>query len=306
MDVRFAGQPARTDHAAASFGQLLARGVWKRSGSGEGQLEVNAELERSAISEISKLLEGRAIGLHGAVSAKARLSGPLSKLAVTGQVKLDDLHRWNLMPKGGEWQLNYRGQLDLRSQRLELETAEKENPGTPFVARLRVSNLLSDPHWAASLDLREVPAAAVVETARHMGAQLPEGMAIEGKLNGAVGFARPGGLQGRLAASDATVKSPGAPLLKFQTADVLLEGTRLTVGPSTVEADSGQTAELTAEYNLDETALDVQISTAGMNAGRVTEGRRIEGSGVGRRGTGSLEGIIAVSPHRGRTGGMGR
>jgi len=271
-DVRFSGQPARTDQAAQSFGMLLARGVWKRSENAEAELDVTAELERSAISELAKLIEGHGIGLHGVVSSRARIVGPMSALAVTGQLKLDDVHRWNLMPKGGGWQLNYRGKLDLKSQQLELETAAKENPGTPLVMRFRASGILSEPHWAASVDLREVPADAVVEAARHMGAALPEGMQVEGKLNGAVGFSRPGGLQGRMAAVDATLRAPGTPVLKFQSADVLIDGVNVHVGPSTVEAEGGQTAELTAQYGLEDSSLDVKVTTSGMSAGELQKG----------------------------------
>lgn len=276
MDVRFSGQPARTDHAARSFGQLLARGTWKRSDKAESELDVNAELERSAISELARLIEGESIGFHGVLSAKAHIVGPISKLALTGQVKLDDIHRWDLLPKGGGWQLNYRGQADLMAQRLELETGEKDNPGTPVTLRLRVSEMLSSPRWAASVGLHDVPAASVVEAARHMGAQLPEGMQVEGKLNGAVGFSRPGGLQGQLAATDALVKSPGAPVVKFRTAEVVLDGSVIHVGPSIAESESGQTAELEASYRMTESAIDVGISTQGMSVSELQKGAGVK------------------------------
>jgi hypothetical protein len=292
MDVRFAGQPARTDQAAQSFGMLLARGTWKRSAHSETELDVNAELERSAITELAKFFEGRGIGLHGAVSAEARISGPISKLAISGQIKLDDVHRWNLMPKGGGWQLRYRGQLDLASQRLELETAEQENPGAPVTLRYRASEILSKPRWAASMDLREVPAAALVDAARHMGMALPEGVQVEGKLNGAIGYSRPGGFQGRLAAVDATLRAPATPVLKFESAEVVIDGGVVNIGPSRVEAEGGQTAELTAEYRLDDSAVDVKIATAGMAAAEIQKGVGVQVPVLGGLQQGTWKGAL--------------
>ena len=299
VDVRFIGQPSRTDQAAQSFGRLLARGIWKRSPDAEPELNLNAELERSAITELARIVEGRGIGVHGMVASRAQIKGPISKLAITGQMKLEDVHRWDLLPKGGAWQLNYRGSLDLVGQRLELESAEKENPGAPVIVRFRASELLSKPRWAASAELHDVAASAFVESARHMGAPLPDGIAVDGKLNGAVGFSRPGGLQGKLEATDSTVKLPGAAVVKFHSANVLLDGSRITVGPSTAEAENGETAELTASYDVAGPALEVQISTTGMKAGESLKG---VGIGVPLLANGSWKGSLLYRKNAGEDG----
>lgn len=272
LDIRFAGQPSRTDQAQQSFGMLLARGTWKRPASGDAELDINAELEKSAISELARLIEGKSIGLHGVAGSKARITGPISKLAVNGQLKLDDVHRWDLLPKGGGWQLNYRGLLDLNMQRLQLEALEKDNPGTPLAVRFEASGLLSHPQWSISAELHDVPAQGALETARHMGAAIPDGMTVEGKLNGAVAFTRPGGLEGQLTAQDASVRSSGAPVVKFPAAEVLLKGSRVEVGPSTAEAENGQSAELTASYEFETQNLDVKVTTAGMKVGELQKG----------------------------------
>jgi hypothetical protein len=267
MDVRFAGQPARTDQAAQSFGMLLARGIWKRPDQGESEIDVNAEIERSAVSELARIIEGRPIGLHGIISSRAHISGPISRLAVTGQIRLEDVHRWDILPKGGAVQLNYKGQIDLNNQRLELGSAD--TAGVPLTVRIRASELLSLPHWAASIDMRDVPATTFIEAARHMGVAIPDRTEVEGRLNGAVSFSHPGGFQGQLQASDAVLKSPGAPVMKFRSANVLIDGNRLDVGPATVETDSGQSASLNGRYDLATQALDVKITTEAMNAGEL-------------------------------------
>ncbi len=287
VDVRFAGQPARTDQSALSFGQLLARGVIKRGQGSNTELDLNTELERSGISEIARILEGRGVGVHGTLSSKAHISGPISHLAITGQLKVEDVHRWDLVLRGGASQLDFRGQLDLVSQRLEVATAEREGQVSPLTIRLRAADLLSQPRWAASVDLHQVPAAALMDAARQFGAPLPDGVQTDGTVSGAVSYSREGGLQGSLSANAATIRAPGAPVLKFQSADVLLDAGTIRVGPSTVEAETGQTAELAGEYNLKEKSLDVRISTPGMNVGemRKNAGVRVPALGWVDQGT---------------------
>lgn len=277
VDVRFAGQPARTDQAAQSFGQLLARGIWKRGEQAESEIELNAELERSGLSDIAKLIEGRGIGIHGLVESKAHISGPVSNLAITGQLKLDDVHRWDLIQRGGASQLNYRGVLDLKNQRLELETPEKENPGLAVVLRFRASELLSNLRWATSVDFHDLPADAALEAARHMGAAVPAGMQAEGKLNGAVTYTLPGGLQGTVGSEEATVRPPGGPPLRFKDAKLLLDAGAMRLEPSKVEAENGQTAELAGEYDLGSRTLDIRLNTAGLS---VAEFRKMPGAAV--------------------------
>ena len=66
--------------------------------------------ERTAISELARLFNGRDMGVHGFAVANGRLAGPLSQLAITGDLNITDVHRWDLMPPKGEgWTLNYQG-----------------------------------------------------------------------------------------------------------------------------------------------------------------------------------------------------
>lgn len=264
LDIRFSGQPSRTDQAAQYFGQLLGRGTWQRSATQEGRLDVNAELERSAISEVMKLIEGRSAGVAGIVASRAHISGPLSDLRITGDLELDDVHRWDLLPQKGGWRLKYRGKLDVWSQKLEVATEEKDNPGVPVKVRFEAENFLSDPAWSATAEFIDTPAADLIQAVRHMGAQLPDGLAVVGKAAGTISYSGRGGIAGHLSVRDSSVTIPGVVPLKFQTADVLIEGDHMTVGPSTIEAANGQTAELETTYGLATGALDLKISTKGL------------------------------------------
>src|SRR6266404_6312201 len=92
LDLRFSGAPSRTDRAAQNFGHFFFRGKW----SGE-RLDMRVELERSALEEVARLMDRRGFGLHGAIAFDAQISGPPSRLEVTGQLQIDDIHRWDLL-----------------------------------------------------------------------------------------------------------------------------------------------------------------------------------------------------------------
>src|SRR5579871_4087019 len=129
--IRFSGAPARTDRGSLGFGQLSARGLL-RSGANEDELNMGLRLERTAVSEVARLFNGPDIGIHGFAVANARLAGPLSKIAITGDLNITDIHRWDLMPPKGEgWTLNYRGQLDMHSHQLDVETVAAEGQIVP-------------------------------------------------------------------------------------------------------------------------------------------------------------------------------
>ena len=88
--IRFSGAPARTDRGSQNFGELSARGILHFSSSAEDQLNMGLRLERTAISELARLFNGRDMGVHGFAVANARLAGPLSRLAVTGDLNGTD------------------------------------------------------------------------------------------------------------------------------------------------------------------------------------------------------------------------
>src|SRR5579871_1094263 len=185
--IRFSGSPARTDRGSQNFGELSARGMLHSFSNGEAQLNMGLRLERTAISEVARLLNGRDLGVHGFAVANARFAGPLSKLEITGDLNITDIHRWDLMPPKGEgWTLNYRGQLDMHSHQLDVETVAAEGQIVPVSVKLRVADYLASPKWAASLAFRDLPAASLVETARHMGAPFLPGVPVEGRVNGVI------------------------------------------------------------------------------------------------------------------------
>jgi len=91
--IRFSGAPARTDRTAQGFGLLTGRGSLHSSG-GEDRLNMSVGMERTSLSELITLFDARDIGVNGFVTARAKLSGPLEKIDVTGDANLTEIHRW--------------------------------------------------------------------------------------------------------------------------------------------------------------------------------------------------------------------
>lgn len=273
VDVRFAGSPARTDRAAQSFGQLTARGNWQPVIRPDSQLNLSVTLERSAISEVFQMLDGHGIGVHGIVASHARITGPLSNLQVTGQLQVDDIHRWDLMPpKGGGWLLNYRGQVDLWTQKLELETVAAENPKLPVAIRYQAGDYLTTPHWNLSVELQKLPVATFLQVARHMGAPLPEGVQLDGTLSGVIGYNSPGGMEGKILVEDSSVQLPDASPVKLASAELAAGENTVTFGPATVDFGKDQTAEIQGSYLVTNGDFDIKITTSGLKVAELQSG----------------------------------
>jgi AsmA protein len=270
--IRFSGAPARTDQASPSFGELTARGLLQSGASGQNQLSMGVHLDRTAISEITRLFHGSDIGVHGFVLANAKLAGPLSSIGITGDLNISDVHRWDLMPSPGEgWTLNYRGSLDLNGHHLDLATMN--TPVTtpaqldPVSAQFRLDNYLSAPKWSGNLQFHGLPAASLVETARHLGAPFPPGVQVEGKVDGAIGYSSQSGVGGQLTLASAAVKFPQGGSAQFDSAQVRIADGKLVLAPSKVDMQDGQSAQVEGEYAFDNTHAAFRIATAQLTVG---------------------------------------
>jgi hypothetical protein len=257
VELRLSGAPSRTDQSAQSFGHFFLRGSWNRD-----SLDMRVELERSALEQVARLLDQYGFGLHGIVALDAQLSGPPSNLKITGNLQIDDVHRWDLLPKHGGWRVAYRGTLDLRGERLELESAD--DPPGPVALRFSASNLLEAPHWDAGAKLNAVPLSALIEVARHLGAALPDRLAADGSVSGEAAYAEGQGLSGHVSLRDASLTLPDAQPLRAESAAVAVDGRTLSLDPATVHIGDEETAELEGSYAPGD-GLDLKIATRGLS-----------------------------------------
>lgn len=261
VDLRFSGAPWRNDRSAQNFGFFSVRGRW----TGQ-RLDMRVELQRSALDEVARLIDPRGFGMHGMIALDAQLSGPPSHLEVAGQLQVDDVHRWDLLPqRGGGWRIGYKGTLDLHGERLELESSA-EAPNPPLAMQFRAWDYLSRPHWDATAEVKKVPLSTLIEVARHMGAALPGTVAAEGSVSGSVRYSEPDGLAGRVELQDASLLFPESQSLRAASAAVVIKGQSLSLEPSTVRIGEEESAEWEGSYTFGAGGgLDLAITTRGMS-----------------------------------------
>lgn len=228
--MRFSGEPARTDRPARGLGRIAGRGQL----DADGRLALEVAVERTYLEEISTLLAGRDLGLRGQITSRASLQGPVSALRIAGDAQLRDFRRWDLLPPlGGDWRLRYSGTADLLGQHLQLEAAPEG--AIPLKVQWDVTRYLSEPDWKVEVMLKELSAGAFFQFLRVLGMPVPPGLRVSGAVSGAVTYAPQRGWQGTLEARDLVAETGAGQRLRCPHAPVLIEAERVRMGPWRIE-----------------------------------------------------------------------
>ncbi len=86
------------------------------------------------------------------------------------------------MPAEGEgWTLKYEGALGLQGQTLHLETSAASEEKIPVALKFEATDFIAAPKWAATVALQDLPASSLAQTARRLGAALPDNVQVEGR-----------------------------------------------------------------------------------------------------------------------------
>lgn len=242
MDLRFGGEPSRTDKTAQDFGRFYVSG---RASS--ESLDMRVEFERSSLE---------VLGVEGVlVALDAQISGAPTDLKVTGNVQASDRQGANL-------QLAYGGTLDLRGERLELASTEQK----PVAVQFKAWDFLKIPEWEASADFQQIPLATLFEVGRHMGATLPENLTVDGAVAGTVNYNRRNGLSGQWTLGEASLTVPGREPVLASEAHVTIIGMAVRLAPTMVRIGEDQTAQIDGIVTLAEPRmLDLTINTKGLS-----------------------------------------
>ena len=259
--LQFSGQPARTDRRARGFGNFSVSGVWRPG----NKLDLDFQSQQNAMNEMISLVYGRDIGVHGLVSARAHVAGPPADLHINGALSIEDVHRWDLLPqRGTAWPFEFEGRLNLPAERLEIDTHSAAKEAPPLAMRFRAADYLSRPHWGVAFNWNRFRLEPLLQLARHLGAQWPDGLKMEGTLDGAIGYSEQGNWQGQLAFADAAVTIPDSPAVRFEEAKLLFEGGRVRLPAAVARITGDDLARIEAEYELNTGALGLSIATESM------------------------------------------
>ncbi len=261
--VRFSGSPARTDRAGNGFGHLRGTLNWRLNPAANGdQLDADVNLDPSNLSEITALIEGHDIGIHGTVSANAHLEGPLAALSIGGDLRLEDVHRWDLLPSSGDfWKVAYQGKADLVTHHFAVRTLPPSTGEVvPLALEVRINEFLTRPTWSILATLHKAPIQPLLPLGKRMGLALPAGLEMNGALNGVVGYSNSSGVEGGIAITNAVAVLPGIPALRSAVATVRVSRGNIHIDPAILEAGVGGTLRAGGDFNLSSQHLSASLS----------------------------------------------
>ena len=253
---------ARTDRSAQGLGSFTVKGRWFVAPE---RVDLDVELDRTGLGELTALMRGQTGSVHGTLSARVHLGGPIDNIGILGRLNIEDVHRWDLLPpKGQGWPLDIRGRLDLIAQQLELQSNSPGNAPLPLWVRFRANDYLSRPRWAVTVNWNQFPLAPLMELAGHMGAQFPPKLKLSGSMDGAIGYSGQGSFQGELEFHDTAVTIPDSPPVRFEQAHMVVDHGHVRLSPAVVRTADQEQAQIEADYAVDEETLDLSISSEAM------------------------------------------
>ncbi len=261
-NISCSAQPARTDRSGQGLAAFKLQGRWYRNPQ---HMDLDLVMDRAGLGQISALFSGQTGGVHGDLTVRLHLAGPLDNLGVAGRVALEDVHRWDMLPtQGSGWALDVGGKIDLLAQKIELESMSAKGAPLPLALKFHAENYLSQPHWSAAMFWNQFPIGPILELARHMGMQFPQGLKLSGTMDGELDYASGQGFDGLVAFRDAALALAGSPPISFEQAKVTIEKGRVKLEPTVVRTSTGEESNLEAVYDADRSSLDLSISAEAM------------------------------------------
>jgi hypothetical protein len=264
--IQFSGSPARTDRAGNGFGHLHGTANWYFARTpGENQLEADVALDPSDLSEMTTLVEGYDMGVHGTASANASIDGPATALRVSGELRLQNVHRWDLLPGAGqEWRVAYRGNIDLLARSFSLEALPWHAAApTPVALEMRVNDFLAQPAWSVLARLNKAPAENLLPLCKRMGLPVPENLSLGGTVDGAIGYSNRSGLAGGIIINDVVASLPSAPPLRAAVASAKISSDAIHFDPAVVQTPFGGTLRAGGDYRLSTRRMIASLNVDG-------------------------------------------
>lgn len=261
--IRFSGTPSRADRNGHGFSSFEGEANWylRPSAANPNQLEADVNLEQSNLSEITSLIEGYDIGIHGSISSHLRISGPAEALRVRGDLSLEDVHRWDLMPSSGEnWNVRFGGLVDLANNRIQLQTlpADEQKPA-PMILQVRVNDFLTAPYWSILARLKGAPAESLLPLSGRLGLGLPDSLSAKGLVSGAVGYSNRSGWNGAVVLENVTASIPDLPPFTAPSTTLSIVSDRIYVQPSLIESPAGSSLLVSGDYTPSTRALGIKL-----------------------------------------------
>ncbi len=261
---RYEASPARTDRAGQGLGRFTGSGRWTPGVSGTGRIAIDVELERSPIGEALTLITGSDLGVQGRFTTRATLDGSLDDLQVRGSVEIADVDRPGFFGlRSNRFSLPYEGHLNIVGQTLEFTSRRPEDAKSapPLAIRLSCQRLLADPHWEAGFEFDELPAPALLDLARRLGARAPGDLKVEGTVAGSLTYSQLKPTEGEITVRGGQVSVSDAQPLKVGEARIRLQGSDLSLESTGVITSENSEAEVSGRWNMESEELEFEVKT---------------------------------------------
>jgi hypothetical protein len=266
VEIFASAEPSRTDRGTQGFGRFSLRGQVRAPMSGPGgrepELDLQVELEPSALHAFNFFFGATGADFAGKLSSRGRVKGPLSQAAIEGSLHFESLDAKGFLPFGDRsHSLAYSGRMDFSGQRLQLDT--KADPELQL--RLRARDIFQRPKGGLLVALRGVELEKLLDLGREANAKMPAGIAAKGRFAGVVGYQWPSAAsmpaQGMLWFEDASLTLPDNPVLGFGSARVIVEGPTWRLPAADIAVGESQTANMSADWNVENGALRLAVNT---------------------------------------------
>ncbi len=266
--IRMQGEPARTDRPQLGFGSFVADGQWTPA---DGLTDITVRLERSEISDMISLLNGHDAGIHGSVSGTARITGRLAALKINGRLDVSGIHGFDQLASTAQnWPLAIAGTWNLPGQLFELSARLAGQPDSPVQAQFRVADYLGAPHWGVGFTCHAMPLQPLLPLARQVGLAIPDGVQLNGTMDGAVSFSRTGPAEGSAWMDHVSLAVSGAAPLEFADVRLIVADGFATLRPSQIRltgSDEMNSGMISGDYDLNGHDLELTITSRGMDIG---------------------------------------
>ena len=262
------GMPARTDlpfqptsvfQASGEFGPVIS-GLPKDAGI---PLHLDWSAENAMLAELLTIVTGKEMGVHGVFSLHGHAAGTTSLFRISADGKIDDLHRWDLLPapEAASMRAELAGIVDLSTEALELTSLRIPLGSGSAILRGRVEDIFNHPQPKLEAELRQVPLSSLAAMVPQFTARIAPGLLAEGSLQGSI---RSEGLSGAMVG---TVEvSPGfvqlsesSPRLRFSSFPVVLDGTKGRLGPVRAEPGQGGPAQVSVQWDAAKHSSEWQL-----------------------------------------------
>lgn len=264
--LRLEAQPMRIDASLNDAGVLRLNGTWQRAATlRETPLQFNIEWNRAQLGQVTRFISGEDKGWRGELSFNAALNGTPAALQISADSSIAGFHRYDISSAGGvrlyaHCDAQYNSPDHLARQvfcSAPVGSGMMTLHGDAGFPALRTVNL--------SLDLENVPAAALAQLALRAKKDLPPDLAATGTIQGNFDLRRaeaqslPSSFQGRGEITDLRLQSPASKVeLPLGTVPFLL----LTPGSKTKSRPPDSFAQLANESRLEFGPFPLPLSHA--------------------------------------------